>query len=207
MHVTKQNADSEIWEKLKSGDSGVFGFIYDQNIELLINTGLCYSNDKDFVEDCIHDLFLDLHRYRKNLSATDNVKLYLIKSLKRRVLQGKLNKSGVQYVDKISREEMESEQSHEDQIIGNETEAEVQKALRKAIEQLSERQKEGLTLRFKGGLSYPEIAKTMDVSVESARTIIYRGIKALREQMENEYISIQFLLFLIRSVPQLLSHR
>ena len=53
---------------------------------------MVYSRDRELVKDCIHDLIFDLYKYRKNLAENDNIRNYLFKSLKRKVLaSGKKN--------------------------------------------------------------------------------------------------------------------
>ena len=88
--------------------------------------------------------------------------------------------------------------SHEDYLIALETEAENRAALNEAMKTLSNRQREGLSLKFEHNCSYPEIAEIMGISVESARTIIYRALKELRKCMEDKGYSIQLLFFLSR---------
>jgi RNA polymerase sigma-70 factor (ECF subfamily) len=48
---------------------------------------------------------------------------------------------------------------------------------------LTKQQKKGINLRFVEDKNYPEIADRLNVSIETARTVIYRGIKLLRQNM------------------------
>ena len=86
--------------------------------------------------------------------------------------------------------------SHEDTIIANETEEGSRSLLNKAMEGLSNHQREGLSLKFEHERSYTEIAQIMEISVESARTLIYRALKELRKCIEEKRIIIQLLFFL-----------
>jgi RNA polymerase sigma factor (sigma-70 family) len=56
--------------------------------------------------------------------------------------------------------------------------------IRKAMNKLSERQQEVLNLRFQIGLPYTEIAKILEISVESVRTLVYRSVKTIREELK-----------------------
>src|SRR5690606_32278166 len=49
--------------------------------------GMAVEADRDLVTDCIQELFIDLWKYRKTLKATDNVKVYLCKSLSNRMFR------------------------------------------------------------------------------------------------------------------------
>lgn len=77
--------DTTLWTKVKLGDLDAFNQLYDKYIDALYEFGIQYTNDTDYVKDCIHDLFLDIYKYRKKLSDVDNVKYYLFKSLKRKI--------------------------------------------------------------------------------------------------------------------------
>jgi RNA polymerase sigma factor (sigma-70 family) len=54
------------------------------------------------------------------------------------------------------------------------------------LNQLSVKQKEALYLRFNESMEYPEIAKVMNISVESVRKQVYRAIKTIREIFEKK---------------------
>ena len=86
-----------------------------------------------------------------------------------------------------------SDLSYEDYLIAGETEAEDHKVLFDAVKKLSNRQREALSLKFEHDRPYSEIAEIMSISVESARTIIYRALKELRKCIEDKSISIQLL--------------
>jgi len=70
--------------------------------------------------------------------------------------------------------------------------------LKKAIGQLPERQQEALNLKFNTGLSYPDVALLMDISVESARTLVYRSVKTLRQIFEVKDKGKSVILMILR---------
>ena len=83
--MTHSDPDHDTWLRFISGDSDAFSDLYDQYADVLYAFGMRYSTDRDLVKDCIHDLFIDLHGYRKNLAQEVNVKFYLLKSLRRKL--------------------------------------------------------------------------------------------------------------------------
>ncbi len=91
--------DLLIWQRIKKGDSEAYSIIYDQYVDVLISIGQYYSSDKEFIISCIHDLFFDIYKYRKNLSDNDNIKLYLIKSLKRKIVKELQRNKTIKLVD------------------------------------------------------------------------------------------------------------
>lgn len=185
MKTNKKNVDVVLWEELKTGDIIAFGKLYDLYIDILVSNGMYMSNDKQYVMDCIHDLFIDLYKYRGKIAKTDNVKYYLLKSLKRKINRKYKTKTisiTNEYQFEIFSQAMYSE-PHEEKIITSENSSEISFKLKKAISFLTTRQQKGIFLRFNEDRPYEEIAEIMNVSVQTSRTIIYRGIKALRQHL------------------------
>jgi RNA polymerase sigma factor (sigma-70 family) len=186
--------DYKLWLLFKEGNDKAFYCLYDQYADKLYKYGSHFSRDKEFIKDCIHDLFLDLYKYRKKLSETDNIQFYLFRSIRRII-----RKEHIKVIPLVYNEMINSPDcmvfSHEHDLIAAETESEGYKALYDAMKTLSNRQREGLSLKFEHKHSYPEIAEIMGISVESARTIIYRALKELRSCIEQKAHLIQLLFF------------
>jgi len=56
---------------------------------------------------------------------------------------------------------------------------------------LTAHQREGLNLKFVHNLTYAEIAEILGISIESARTSIYRALKTLRNSITDDKAFIQ----------------
>ncbi|MCB0444916.1 MAG: sigma-70 family RNA polymerase sigma factor, partial [Gelidibacter sp.] len=138
----KQFKDKEfiLWTKLKDGNIEALGALYDMCIDELFCFGMQLCNDKNRVMDAIHDLFLNLYKYRKNLATTDNVKYYLLRSLKNQILKQPNNTSI--FDERILHHKHSN--SIEEQIIASEINNERAYKLSKAINLLSKKQRKGL---------------------------------------------------------------
>lgn len=53
---------------------------------MLYRYGFQYTKDKALIKDAIQDLFVELRQKRKRLSHTTSIKLYLYKSIRRKIL-------------------------------------------------------------------------------------------------------------------------
>lgn len=171
-----------LWQKLKQGNVDALGFLYDHFIDELVSYGSVFSQDRQLIMDAIHDLFLNLYKYRNNLADTDNVSYYLCRSLKNQIL--KTPKSNVfclpnNWFPKHPDIRL-SVASHEEDLIATEFLDERTFQLSEALGFLSHKQQQGIFLRFTEDRQYEEIAEIMNVSVQTSRTIIYRAIKVLR---------------------------
>ncbi len=171
-----------MWAKLKDGDVHAMGNLYDIYVDELFAYGMQFSKDKSHVMDAIHDLFLNLFKYRKSLAETDNVTFYLFRSLKNNILKIE-NKNRVFVPFLHDENENSGEASIEERICAEEFQNKREYRLAKAITKLSKKQRKALFLRYTEERSYEDVAVIMNVSVQTSRTIIYRAVKTLRKQL------------------------
>jgi len=181
-----KNADRDLWTSFINGDDEALNLLYKQFIDALYAFGLRFTDDGELVKDGIQDLFVDLYKYRKTLAFEVNVKSYLFTSLKRKIcLVLKKNAAAANHSFELP---FLLSASVEEQMIHDENQSALLLKLNNQLELLPSRQKEALYLRFNAELEYEEIALIMNVSLETCRTLVYRGVKQLREKMTISHI-------------------
>lgn len=186
-------SDSLLWNDFRAGDEKSFDRIYKTYVNPLYKYGSKFTNDKEFVLDCIQEVFVDIFIHRQNLGETNNIKLYLIISLKRKLIRSLQKKGFVQsYPDDAL--PFLSIYSTEEEVSDQESEMELINKLSKALETLSPRQKEVVYLRFVSGLKYEEICQIMDLNYQSVLNLVHRAIEKLRKIL---VCSSSFLLLLL----------
>ena len=183
------NSDTLLWNDFIKGNEDAFRFIYNNHVRSLFKYGCNFTQDESLVKDCIHDVFIDLSKYRSSLRATNNIKLYLYKSLKRKIIRS-LSKGSI--FGTLDPEMLPFHYSVEDELIDNEFEQQRYQQLDKAMLTLSPRQKEAIYLKFVSELSYEELSKVMKLNYQSARNLVFKGLEKLRES----YPKSLFLFFL-----------
>jgi RNA polymerase sigma factor (sigma-70 family) len=176
-----KETDRNLWTSFINGDAEALNLLYKRFVDVLYAFGLRFTDDTDLVKDGIQDLFVDLFKYRKTLAPEVNVKSYLFTSLKRKICL--VLKKKAAEINHIFEVPFLLSSSIEEQIINDEHQTELLLKLNKQLELLPSRQKEALYLRFNAELEYEEIAQIMNVSLETCRTLVYRGVKQLRERM------------------------
>lgn len=191
------NNDYFLWTKFKGGDDQAFFDLYDQHVDSLFGFGMQFSNDPDFIKDCIHDLFLDLYKYKNSLGETDSIRFYLFRSLRRKIHKEKTKRSFLNVEKYEGVEQVSQSLSGEEALIQSEIRSENRIILNHAVKQLTEQQQQAIALKFEQNLTYPEIATLLNISVESARTSIYRALKALRKNIQNKQIYLDLLFYLL----------
>ena len=76
-------SDFLLWQAFRAGRQEAFEAIYQKYVRTLYNYGYNLTRNAAVVEDAIQDLFVYLHEHRSTLGQTDNIKYYLLRSLRR----------------------------------------------------------------------------------------------------------------------------
>lgn len=176
--------ENEAWKKLQQGSLNALGFFYDRYVDDLFTIGISIRNDRELIEDIIHDLFIDVFKYHQNLSSITNVKAYLITSYKRKLFKSLSSNEIALQVEDIEKrlETLNSELDVESSIINLERASLQKKKLQNAWKYLTPHQIKALKLKFMENKTYSEIAIDLNVSIASARTLIYRSVKEIRRR-------------------------
>lgn len=178
------NGDYKLWKNLKRGDYEAFNRIYTDNYPVLLAYGLKFKNDREFIKDCIQELFLDIIRRIHKLGDTDHIMFYLLASLRRKILR-KIQYENVFRYDHnhLYLQNLQlADPAAEEKILHIDQQAANKQLIRSLIDQLPPREKEAVLLRFYFRMEYPEMATIMKLNVQSVRNLIYRAIKNLREK-------------------------
>ncbi|WDF56122.1 RNA polymerase sigma factor [Mucilaginibacter sp. KACC 22063] len=173
-------SDQQLWASFLQGDQQAYQNIYALYYQNLYSYGLRKTNEPELVRDCIQDLFVNLWTSRKNLNPTDNIKYYLLASLKNLLIRASTNNVRWQGVSAESLNQFQLEFNLESDYIRKENISLQAKMLMDALDQLTPRQKEVLYLRYFEELSFEEIADLLDISVRAVYKLGYRAIDALK---------------------------
>lgn len=181
-YKTSNETDTQLWEKFKSGDINSYELIYRNNIKDLFNYGMSVTPVESLVKDCIQELFLEIWKSKKTLSSTNNIKYYLLKSLRWKINHTKSREARTKSMDfqtnifvKQISFPFEDEIIRKQQIITNRNKIE------QALTKLTARQKEVITLIFYEGLTCEEVAHIMSISVSSIYTLSWKAISQLKK--------------------------
>jgi len=169
--------EDELWQRFRAGDEQAFTTIYNTHFATLYRYGYHIACDDELVKDTIQTLFVELWRGRRTLSPTDSIKFYLLKAMRRQVYRA-IRQQAALLTDPDTGNTLTF--SPEFDFITLEVQQQQQAQLRQAIDQLSHRQKEAITLLYIDELSYPEIADMMAVQVRTVYNLVYEALERLR---------------------------
>jgi RNA polymerase sigma factor (sigma-70 family) len=178
--------DATLWQRFRAGNDLAFSILYKKYVQRLFNYGMHTCYDREIVLDCLQELFGRLWDKRNHLAEVELVHSYLYKSF-RRLLLNKLNQNRRRALMFLKPEVRGFEilSSFEDAIILEETSIQQLELLRKAIGQLSKRQREVIFLKFYNELNYSEVAVVMEMGVDAVYNLMSKAIDSLRTVMKN----------------------
>lgn len=194
----KQEEDFALWNQFLEGDEKAYLYIYKLYAQDMYSYGMLFTTNSELVKDCLHDVFVKIHRNRKKLSQVDNIRLYLLKAMKNYLFDVFDKKKELFHNDTIE-PVFSPEYTIEDKIIRQEELHYQSRKIRQMLESLTPRQKEVLYYRYMKNLTYDEIGEIMQMNYQSILNLIQRSIKKLRETFAESkvYLSIIIQLILI----------
>jgi RNA polymerase sigma factor (sigma-70 family) len=151
--ASKQEA--EIWSNLKAGDKNALSYFYTKYLKSLYNYGLKINADSGLVEDCIQDLFIGFWNSRTRLGDVTNVKSYLYKSLRTKILYklSIFSRIPIKDIDFFN-----FTLSHKSHYITQRINSDISDKIKQFVNTLSPKQKEAIFLIYYEDLSYEEAA-------------------------------------------------
>lgn len=169
--------DLDLWQGLKEGNRRSLDKIYAAHVTSLIAYGRQFTVNTALIDDCIQELFVDLWIKRERLGDTDNIRFYLIKSVKRRILR-------------MLKKESKSRPFCDMEGYFNEVVAvkpfvpafsqKEHVRLIESLEKLSPLQKEIVFLKFFNGLSFEEIGEVLELNKKQLYNAMAKAIAKLR---------------------------
>jgi len=192
--VTNTIKDLIVWDNFREGNQEALEIIYEDNYSPLVYYALKFTNDKELIKDLIQELFIELINSGKKLSRTDNIRVYLLKALRNKILSQLARKA--KYQSQLpDHTEFNLLDSIEAQLIEKEVDEDIQIRITSAVKKLSPKQQEVIYLRFYHDMPYTEIAGLFDVKVQTVRNLLTRAITQLKEDLGK--INKQMILFLL----------
>lgn len=186
--------DKQIWKDFKNGEEYSLSYIYQQNIDFLFYYGKNFSKNEDFILDSIQDLFYDLIRTRKSLGETSHIRMYLAKSLRRKLIRELEKKKMEVELDSDRQVDPDIVFSVEEDLVREESRTKNHQLIQKGMQELSLKQREILYYRFNCGFDYEQICELMSISYDTARQLVSRAVLSLKEYLSE--FDLLLLLFI-----------
>ncbi len=174
-------SEEDLIRRILKGDHNAFSQIYDRYANELLAYGIGLGFDRETLKDTIHDIFTKIYDDKSYLENIRNLKSYLFRSLKNRLIN--LRKAQTEVLD-ISKDVLDFSVSVTvlDELIEDEDRLFVKTEVEKYLNCLTSRQREAIYLRFIQELSYDEIAVLLDMTPHAVRKLTSRAILRIRKE-------------------------
>ncbi|WP_299555298.1 RNA polymerase sigma-70 factor [Seonamhaeicola sp.] len=188
---TQYNDDISLIKALKNEDPDAYSFLLRNYHHKLCVYAFSLTNDNDFAEDVVQNVFINIWRRRSNLKDDFSLKNYLYKSVYNEYIDQHRKQKSIlsiekKYIDGLSMVVESEDESYLNKLI---------EIVKREIENLPPRCKETFLLSRKEGLTNIEIAEYLNISVKGVEFHLSKAFKILRNSAQEKVQTILFLLF------------
>ncbi|MCE6991092.1 RNA polymerase sigma factor [Dyadobacter sp. CY323] len=181
---------SDLWKAFQRGDEEAYSELYRTHIKHMYRYGMSLVPVSEaFVLDCIHDVFMEIWMKRDRITEPDNIKFYLLKALKVRILHlfARTERPYESFHDS-SFNELWEEPSTEEIFSQQEETVNRKEFVENLISKLPPRQQEAIRLRFIEELDYDQIGVLLSINHQSAKNLIFRAIENMRGWLLSAFV-------------------
>ncbi len=162
---------------LAAGDERAFAALYDRFATRMYRAALQLLGGRDDAEDVVQDVFLAVVRSRERLGEVRDLNAYLFAALHRAAGRSALRRARTLQLSPAAADEaiapVEKFASDNPQWT----------QLQQAIRALPDEQREVITLKVDGELTFAQIAQVMGVSVSTAASRYHYALKKLKTSL------------------------
>lgn len=173
------SVDNIIWERIVQSDTEAYSQMYREYFRRFYNYGSKFTDDHILLEDSIQETLLLIWEKRHSIPEIRYVSTYFYSTFRNNLFT-KLRSGKSKLVNAVIEE---PEFSVEDIIIAAEVDSQQKAQLRRAINQLTSRQREAIFLRFYENLPFEDVASVLNITTKATYKIVARAIDQLRELM------------------------
>ncbi len=182
------------WERLRQDDAEAMKQLYAQSYAGLLSYAVQLSNNNELAKDTINDVFLELWASRSKLKPVENVRAYLFACIRRKIFQSTaIDRKKNEVTGNMVGYPKEFDLSQEDILIAMQQSDEIRNKVLKALDKLTDRQRELITLKYYKGLDYHQIETATGISLKTAYNTIYNAMKILADELKNTIFTFLFL--------------
>jgi RNA polymerase sigma-70 factor (family 1) len=177
----KDDEDAHLIRLIAQGDEGSFEQLVHKYQQAVFNTVYRYIGNQDDVQDLAQEIFIKVWRNAGTFKGKSKFSTWLY----RIVVNHCINYRRKNRHKQVSLDEMTEQESVPEALRVEPDWEQKQKVerIRKAVDELPERQRMALVLAQFEDRSYKEIAEIMKISVSSVESLIFRARTALRSKL------------------------
>ncbi len=183
--------NNNLLEHLIKGDESAYSFLVDHYYTRLCNYALSLTRDGFASEDIVQNVIVKLWLRRNRLNVDISIKNYLYKSVYNEFVDYYRKQTSITTLERKYIEGVDT--VYETQELSNTQN--LKTIIEREIEQLPRKCKEIFLLSKRDGLTYNEIAKYKDISVNTVENHMTKAFSILRNKLKNKVQNFLFLFF------------
>jgi RNA polymerase sigma-70 factor, ECF subfamily len=170
--------DAELLAGLRRGDDSAFAGIFHAYYAALVGAAARLVDDPAAAEDVVQEVMLELWRRRGAIPGDLRLRAYLFQSTRNRAL------NQIRHLRVVRRGEPHAPRpSAAPPTESGSVTAELDAALRRAVREMPTEVRETFQMSRVDGLTYPEIARALEISVKTVEARMGRALRLLRERL------------------------
>jgi RNA polymerase sigma-70 factor, ECF subfamily len=170
--------DSELLAGLRRGEDSAFAAVFRAYYARLVGAAERLVADRAAAEDVVQEVMLELWRRRGTLAVDLRLGAYLFQSTRNRALNQLRHLRVVREGEPHAPAPSALPGAESDALTG-----ELDAAFRSAVQELPEEVRETFLMSRVDGLTYPEMARSLSVSVKTVEARMGRALRLLRERL------------------------
>lgn len=154
-----------------------FKSLFDREYQNLCRYAYSYLKDEHLAEDVVQNTFIKIWEQKKDLLPTENARYYLVTSVRNNCISELRKAKNLTYPENNPGTDAEPFFSH---MLQKEEYNEQQKRIAAALDELPPKCKEIFLMIKLHGMSYRQVAETLELSVKTVENQMGKAIKTFR---------------------------
>lgn len=187
-----RDPDVQLMLRVRDGDEAAFGRLVAGYQDRLVGLLTHLIGERDAAEDLAQEVFLRVYRARKGYVPTAKFSTWLFRiaqNLASNSRRGRRRRREVPFAGSTEHSDSRPQEAlvaEKSAFLPNRQLAkrEIQSVVRTALDDLGERQKLAVLLHRFEGMSYADIAETMEMTPQAVKSLLSRARESLRAKLE-----------------------
>lgn len=162
-------------------------------MDSLFAYGSKISRDRELVKDCIHDVFIELHRLKPDLHHPEYIEFYLYKSFRNAIFHKTKENKRTQSMALEDMVNFDLQFNIEQDSLDLESNSLRVEKLKRILQTLNPQKRELLFLKFTTGLNYVEIGHLLGQNSDTIKKQVYRTLNQLWEKYGNQLMELMMI--------------
>ncbi len=180
-----QEKDEDIADKVKRGDSNLFGVLIERYEAKLLRYGRKFLSDREDIKDIVQDVFISTYQNIQSFDLSQKFSSWIYR-IAHNAFVNALKKNSRNPISFFDFDTFLPHVVYEDPAVGEREQQEMRKMIDASLDRLPQKYREVLILSYLEEMSYKEVADILQVPVGTVGVRLKRAKEALKEIYKEE---------------------